>query len=378
MMDECAAIVPDRSDIRVTKPLTRRAARAHSIDRMEKSNPAPTSPPRLTRRQTLGAAMALGLQPFGAAARDAASAAVIEPAGAALWRLLDPAAVTTTLYAEGRWCEGPVWSPADAGLVFSDVRANRQLVVRGNGRTATVRDPSNNSNGNAIDRRQRLLSCEHRGRAVVRRETDGRWSTLVDRYQGRRLNSPNDLAVAGDGSIWFTDPVFGIAQPDEGIQAEPEQRFRHVFRLDADGRLGAVSDTFDQPNGIAFSPDFRTLYVSEAGAALDPDGGGREIRAFDVQGDGTLRRERVFATLEAGVPDGLTTDENGCLYAATGDGVRIWDAGGEPLGLIRTATACGNVALGAGDGRTLFICCGPRVLALPMRVRGAGLWSTTR
>ncbi|MGI4778044.1 MAG: SMP-30/gluconolactonase/LRE family protein [Janthinobacterium lividum] len=334
------------------------------------------SPSSINRRQTLGAAIGFGLYTRAVQSRSTVSAAVIEPRSAAFATLVDPAAVVETLYAEGRWCEGPVWSPADGGLVFSDVRANRLMCLRADRSVDVVRDPSNNGNGNAIDRQGRLLTCEHRSRAVVRREADGRRVTLVDRYEGRRLNAPNDLAVADDGAVWFTDPIFGITQPDEGLQAEPEQKFRHVFRCSVDGRLSVVSDTFDQPNGIAFSPDFKTLYVSEAGAALDPDGGGREIRAFDVQDDGTVRRERVFARLDTGLPDGLTTDERGCVYAATMDGIRVWAADGRPLGLIRTAGTCGNVAFGGADGRTLFICSGKHIHALPMRVRGAGRSST--
>jgi gluconolactonase len=302
---------------------------------------------------------------------SAASAVVIQSESPALAVLVDAAAGARTVHATGRWCEGPVWSPADGGLVFSDVRADRLLCLRPDRPAEVLRDPSNNANGNALDRQGRLLTCEHRGRALVRRGIDGRRVVLADRHDGRRLNSPNDLAVSADGAIWFTDPVFGITQPDEGLQAEPEQRARNVYRLDAGGRLTVATDTFDQPNGIAFSPDFRTLYVSESGASLDPDGGGREIRAFDLAGDGALRRERVFARMATGVPDGLKTDERGNVYAATADGIRIWRATGEPLGLIRTASACSNLAFGGTDGRTLFICNGMQVHALPMRVSGA-------
>lgn len=339
---------------------------------MDEDPSSRASPPLVNRRQTLGAAIGFGLYARSARSRPAVSVAVIEPWSPAFATLVDPAAIVETLYSEGRWCEGPVWSPADGGLVFSDVRANRLMCLHADRSVDVVRDPSNNGNGNAIDRQGRLLTCEHRGRAVVRREADGRRVTLADRFEGRRLNSPNDLAVAVDGAVWFTDPVFGLTQPDEGLQAEPEQKFRHVFRLAADGRLTVASDTFDQPNGIAFSPDFRTLYVSEAGASLDPDGGGREIRAFDVLDDGTLRRERLFARLDTGLPDGLAIDERGSVYAATMDGIRVWSADGEPLGLIRTAGTCGNVAFGGADGRTLFICSGKHIHALPMRVRGAG------
>lgn len=339
---------------------------------MDDDNAAPDPrSSRLTRRRALAAGAAWGLSALAADSRAAASAAVIQSDGPALAGLVDPAAVARTVHATGRWCEGPVWSPADGGLVFSDVRADRLMCLRAGQPAEVLRDPSGNANGNALDRQGRLLTCEHRGRALVRREADGRRTVLADRHEGRRLNSPNDVAVSRDGTVWFTDPVFGITQPDEGLQAEPEQRARNVFRLGTDGRLSVASDTFDQPNGIAFSPDFRTLYVSESGASLDPDGGGREIRAFDVSSDGRLQHERVFARLSTGVPDGLKTDEQGHVYAATADGIRIWSPAGESLGAIRTASACGNLAFGGADGRTLFICNGMHVLALPMRVRGA-------
>ena len=333
------------------------------------SNPSSCSHP--TRRRVVGVASAWGLSALAQPTRAETSAVVIQSDAGAMAGLVDPAAVARTVYSTGRWCEGPVWSPADGGLVFSDVRADRLMCLRADRSVEVLRDPSNNSNGNALDRQGRLLSCEHRGRALVRREADGRWQVLVDRYQGRRLNSPNDLVVSADGAIWFTDPVFGITQPDEGLQAAPEQRARNVFRLGTDGRLTVASDSFDQPNGIAFSPDFKTLYVSDAGAALDADGGAREIRAFDVSADSALRRERVFARLATGVPDGLKTDEQGRVYAATAEGIRIWSAAGEALGAIRTASTCGNLAFGGVDGRTLFICSGRHIHALPMRVRGA-------
>ncbi|WP_295849905.1 SMP-30/gluconolactonase/LRE family protein [uncultured Xylophilus sp.] len=325
----------------------------------------------LARRSLLHAVTGLAaaaVLPAGAA--QTAWPAVIEPAGpGALDGVVVPGAAMRTVYTEGRWCEGPVWSPTDGGLVFSDVRSNRLMALRGgaDAQATVLRDPSNFSNGNALDRQGRLLSCEHGGRRVVRREADGRLTVLADRHDGRRLNSPNDLVVAPDGAVWFTDPVFGITQPDEGFQAEPEQRGRYLFRLAPDGRLAVAADGFDQPNGIAFAPDFRTLYVSEAGAARDPDGGGREIRAFDVGSEGRLSRERRFARLDTGIPDGLKTDAAGRVYAATGDGVRIWAADSTLLGLVRTAAACGNLAFGGSDGRTLYVCSGPHIHALALR-----------
>lgn len=318
----------------------------------------PESLPRLcrgvTRRPLLGLALLAALAPRARAA-DTLSA------------VLDPAARVETLYDEGTWCEGPVWAPALGGLVFSDVRRNRMMLIREGGRAEPFREPSNNANGNTLDAQGRLITCEHRTSRVVRRETDGSLTVLVDRYAGGRLNSPNDVVVARDGALWFTDPSYGIDQAEEGEPRPSEQRGRFVFRLAPGGSLAVVTDRFVQPNGLAFSPDERILYVSES---ANREGAPGEIRAFDVS-DGRLSNERVFATVPNGVPDGLKVDAEGRVYAGTGDGVRIWSAEGSPVGHIPTEGPCANIAFGGPDGRRLFVCAGKRVLAVETKVRGA-------
>ena len=286
--------------------------------------------------------------------------------------VVDAAASLERVYDGGLWCEGPVWSLRRSTLVFSDVRGNRILALGSRGNAASVREPSNFANGNAIDAQGRLVTCEQLGRRVVRQEADGRIAVLADRYDGRRLNSPNDVAIAADGAIWFTDPTFGLTMPREGRMAPAEQPGRHVFRLDPAGSLEIASDNFEQPNGIVFAPDGRTLYVSDASAADDTEGK-REIRAFDVVGGRRLDRERVFARLDAGVPDGLAVDATGRVYAACGDGVRVWRADGEALGRIATSAPCGNLAFGGGggDGRRLFVCTGAAIDAIDLKVGGA-------
>lgn len=283
--------------------------------------------------------------------------------------VVDPAAKLTLVHGGGRWLEGPVWDRRVGRLVCSDVKSNRILSIGPSGRGIVLRDPSNNANGNGFDREGRLVSCEHRTRQVVRQERDGRITVLADRYANKRLNSPNDLAVAADGAIWFTDPVFGITVPDEGLPAEPEQRGRFVYRLDPGGRLDVVSDAFDQPNGIVFSPDERTLYISETGAALNPEGR-REILAFDVIDGKRLERGRRFARLGHGIPDGLTVDVEGRVYAATADGAAVWSPTGEPLGIIPAPLTCGNLAFGGQDGRTLFLCATDRIFSIETRTKG--------
>nr|WP_238180246.1 SMP-30/gluconolactonase/LRE family protein [Methylobacterium haplocladii] len=305
--------------------------------------------------------LALGLRPLRAETLAA---------DAGLAEVLAPGARVETLYEGGRWCEGPVWVARLGGLVFSDVRSDRMLLLAEGG-TRVFREPSANANGNTLDRQGRLITCEHRNHRVVREEPDGRLTVLANSFEGRPLNSPNDVVVTRDGAIWFTDPTYGIDNRKEGTLRRSEQRGRFVFRLDPGGRLDAVADGFMQPNGLAFSPDERMLYVSESSGNQNP-GGRSEIRAFDVGEGGRLNRERVFATITNGVPDGLKTDEQGRVFAGIGDGAQVWRPDGAVLGTIPTPGPCANIAFGGPDGRRLFLCAGSRVLAVTLEVRGAG------
>lgn len=319
------------------------------------------------RRTVLGG-LILGGAALAGAGRAAAgpAAPVVRVDDSRLAAIVDPEAGLATLYAEGRWCEGPCWAPALGGLVFSDVKADRILVLGPGpapGRPATVRAPAHNANGNTLDGQGRLVTCEHRGRRVVRREADGGLTVLADAYDGRKLNSPNDAVLGPDGAIWFTDPVYGITEPEEGIQAEPEQAARRVYRIPEPGRVEAMTDVLDQPNGLAFAPDGRTLYVSESGASLNPEGG-RAILAFPVE-DGRLGRHRVLAELEAGVPDGLKVDARGHVFAACIDGVRIYHPDGTPLGRIATPVTAANMAFGA-KGR-LYIAASHAIHAIDLK-----------
>ena len=282
-----------------------------------------------------------------------------------------PGAKLVTFYDRGRWCEGPVWSRALASLVFSDVRANRIARLDATGEVTPWRDPSGYANGNAFDRQGRLITCEHLGRRVVRQEGDGRLTVLADGFEGKPLNAPNDVVVASDGGIWFTDPTFGLELPEEGRQAVPQQRGRFVFRIDPAGSLEVMADTFEEPNGLAFSADETILYVSETSAALNPEGK-REIRAFDVVGGRRLTGERLFARVPSGIPDGLKVDADGRVYAATDAGVRIWSRDGAPVGLIATPGTCGNLAFGGADGHRLFLCNGTHIHGISVKVQEAG------
>jgi gluconolactonase len=298
--------------------------------------------------------------------RPAAAAPVVRIDDPRMREVVDPAARLETLYREGRWCEGLCWAPALGGLVFSDVKANHIRVLTEAREAKSLRDPSNNANGNALDAAGRLVTCEHRGRRVVRREADGRLTVLAEAFEGRPLNAPNDAVLGPDGAIWFTDPVFGIRLPDEGVMAEPAQAARRVYRVSAPGRVEAMTDAAGQPNGLAFAPDGRTFYVTDAGGAMNPEGA-RTILALPFA-DGRLGPARTFARLEAGIADGLAVDAAGRLYAACADGVRVYASDGTPLGRIATPRTAANLTIGGPDGRRLYVSAGPAIHAIALRV----------
>lgn len=315
----------------------------------------------MRRRDLLGVGIA-------ALALPAAAAQVLRADDPRFALVVDPGTRLETLYRDGRWCEGPCFAAHLGGLVFSDVRSNRMLVAGADGAVRSFRDPSDNANGNVLDAQGRLVTCEHRGRRVVRREPDGAITVLADSYAGKPLNSPNDAVLGPDRAIWFTDPVFGITVPDEGVMAEPVQGACRVYRIDPSGAVQAMTDAVGQPNGIAFSPDGRVLYVSDTGAGLMNAEGARAILAFAVDGNGRLSEPRTFAEVEAGVPDGLAVDADGRVYAACLDGVRVFDPDGRMLGRIATATNASNLAFGGPDGRRLFITAGRAVHAIDLKV----------
>ncbi|GJE58349.1 SMP-30/gluconolactonase/LRE family protein [Methylobacterium trifolii] len=321
----------------------------------------------LRRRTILGGVLGLAAVRPGLAQAAEPVVRVDDPRFTAV---IDPDARLRTLYGQGRWCEGPCWVAGLGGLVFSDVKGNRIDLLGGDGLVSPLFAPSNNANGNTLDARGRLVTCEHRTRRVVRREADGTVTVLADAYDGKPLNSPNDATLGPDGAIWFTDPVYGITEPEEGIQAEPAQTARRVYRIPEPGRVEAMTDAVDQPNGLAFSPDGRTLYVSESGASLNPEGA-RMVLAFPLSG-GRLGPPRTFAALEAGVPDGLKVDAGGRVYVACLDGVRVFHADGTRLGRIATPGIVGNLAFGGADGRRLFIAAGKAIHAIDLKTATRG------
>ncbi len=280
-------------------------------------------------------------------------------------------AVLERLASGCRWTEGPVWF-GDAGCVlFSDIPNNRILRWSEAEGVSVFRSPSDFANGGTRDRSGRLLSCLHGARAVVRTEYDGTITVLADRYRGKRLNSPNDLVVKSDGSVWFTDPHYGIMTDYEGRRADQELPC-NVYRLDMrDGSLRVVADTFSGPNGLAFSPDEAHLYVAESGAMFDEQAK-RHIRVFDLNSDGSaLRNERIFYEVSPGFADGFRCDGEGNLWSSARDGVHCISPDGELLGKIYVPECVANLTFGGRAGNRLFICATSSLYSVYLNRQGA-------
>jgi gluconolactonase len=268
-----------------------------------------------------------------------------------------PIAWLEKLHTGMRWAEGPVYFADLRCLIFSDIPNNRMLRWdEETGQVAAYRAPSHFSNGNTRDRQGRLITCEHETRRVTRTEWDGSITVIADRYQGKRLNAPNDVVVRLDDSIWFTDPVYGISAEYEGGKAESEIGACNVYRLDPrDGSLRVVADDFSRPNGLAFSPDERTLYIADSGFWPDPTKP-HHIRAFDVGADGRLGGSRVVSEVSPGIPDGFRIDLDGNIWTSSGSGVQCITPGGDIIGRIPIPEKVANVAFGGPKRNRLFIC----------------------
>ncbi len=329
---------------------------------------------------SLGAAalVSLGLAPLQAGAGDP-SLGRIERLDPRIDALI-PRDATLESVAEGiEWAEGPLWDAKEGSLLFSDVPRNGVFrwkrgegmtqFLRNSGYTGeapfTGREPG--SNGLAFDGAGRLVMCRHGDRSIVRREHDGRINVLAERYQGKRLNSPNDLVFKSNGDLYFTDPPFGLAKGFD--DASKELDFQGVFRLSVDGTLTAMVTDLDAPNGIGFSPDEKILYVSNAFNQ-------RPIwMAYPVLADGTLGPGRQFAEASAwvkegeGVPDGLKIDRNGNLFAAAPGGIHVFAPDGTRLGRVVTGVPTGNLAWGE-DGGVLYIAANHRILRLRTSTQG--------
>lgn len=253
------------------------------------------------------------------------------------------------------WVEGPVWFADGNYLLWSDIPNSRIMqYVEGLG-VRIWREDSNNSNGNTRDRQGRLITCEHGTRRVTRTEPDGMITVLASHYQGKRLNSPNDAVVKSDGTVWFTDPPYGIMSDYEGHKAESELGACYVFRFDpASGELAVVTDELARPNGIAFSPDENTLYVTDTAGSHEPNGA-HHICAFAVEGGRQLGKGRVFAQVSPGIADGFRLDTDGNVWTSAGDGVHCFSPQGELLGKVRVPEVVSNLAFGGPKRNRLFM-----------------------
>ena len=261
------------------------------------------------------------------------------------------------LWTGARWAEGPAWFPASRSLVFSDIPNDRLMRYdECDGSVSVFRQPAFNENGHTVDREGRLISCEHRGRCVSRTEHDGRRTVLVSEWQGKKLNSPNDAVVKSDGTIWFTDPTYGIDSEYEGDAAPSEIGHSHVFRLDpASGRLDVVVSDLRQPNGLAFSPDERTLYVVDTGFTHD-ETVTPKIVAYPVLDGAKLGSGKLFQECDAGLYDGLRVDTRGHVWTSAGDGVHCVHPDGTLLGKVPVPEIVANVCFGGPKLNRLFIC----------------------
>lgn len=270
-----------------------------------------------------------------------------------------------------RWSEGPVWIDETASLLWSDIPNDRILRWSAAGGMTVWQQGVEFTNGHVREPSGSVLHCSHGLRAVYRTGIEpGRREIVVDRYRGRRFNSPNDVVVKSDGTIWFTDPPYGLIVPEEGHGGEPELDDCHVFRFDpASGEVTAMTDLPHHPNGLAFSPDESLLYVSDTAAALG-HGPQHCIHVFDVIAGSRLANGRVFADIAPGVPDGIRVDVDGRVWSSAADGVHVLDPDATPIALIPVPEKVGNLCFGGAVRDTLFIVASTSLYAIDVGVRG--------
>jgi gluconolactonase len=309
----------------------------------------------------------IGLSLVGvlAARPPAAFGQQLEAASPAFWKLIDKDARLEKVADGFQFTEGPVWNPAGF-LLFSDIPANQIVKFVPGAAPTAFRTPSGNSNGLTYDRAGRLLACEHGNRRVTRQEADGSLTVLASSYDGKKLNSPNDIVVRSDGTIYFTDPPYGIREE------EKELPFQGVYKISPDGKLTLLAQDFDRPNGIALSPDEKTLYIDDS-ARL-------HVRAFDVAPDGSISHGRILAELKAarqGVPDGMKVDRKGNLYVTGAGGVWVFNKRGKHLGTILMSELPANCGWGDADYRTLYLTARTGLYRIRLKIPGFITYPTT-
>jgi gluconolactonase len=282
------------------------------------------------------------------------------------------------LWTGARWAEGPAWNAAGRYLVWSDIPNNRQMRwLEEDGHISAFLTPSEYSNGNTFDFEGRQISCQHGLRRVVRYEPDGSVTVIADKWQGKPLNSPNDVVVHPDGAVWFTDPPYGILGNYEGFQANAELK-EAVYRVDPKtAKMDKVTDELDKPNGLCFSPDYKKLYICDSGSP-------RDIQVFDMVDGQTLRAKRQFTNMAmpgktGGLADGIRADIDGNIWVGAGwagagyDGVHVFSPGGERIGMILLPEICANLCFGGARRNRLFMAASQSLYALYVGTRGAHL-----
>ncbi|CAI1922723.1 SMP-30/gluconolactonase/LRE family protein [Serratia nevei] len=268
------------------------------------------------------------------------------------------------------WAEGPVWLPQEDAVVFSDVKGNRMFRWSRRGELSLYRSPSHYANGNARDGEGRVVSCEHGRRGISRTESDGEVRLLIDRVDGKRFNSPNDVAVRSDGTLWFTDPPYGIIGDEEGYKSESQVIGCYLYSFDPrDGSLIIAACDLQRPNGLAFSPDEKWLYVADMSIVDFPTLGRRELRVYAVNGR-ELEAGRRFATVEPGFPDGFCVDRVGNLFCSCADGVLVFDPEGRQIEKISVPERVSNCTFGGPNGDELYITATTSLYRMVLNTRG--------
>lgn len=284
--------------------------------------------------------------------------------------LIHPGASLQKLTDGATHSEGPVYCQEDDSIIWSDAHGNRLLRWSASDGISVLRDPSAYQNGNDRDLEGRLVSCSGGLRAIIRQEHEGQWQVLCDRYQGKRLNSPNDLIVKRDGTIWFTDPPYGITEPNQGYGGEQEQPGSYVYRFDpATGKIDAVVTDILRPNGLAFSPDEQLLYVSDS-SAFNLSDGYHHVRVYKIADGQNVINSRVFAIIDHGQPDGLTVDSEGNIFISSADSVQVYVPDGTRLGKILVPETVANLTFGGRDRNRLIIAAGHSLYAIDLDTKG--------